>query len=651
MYVSDEGIEETLSMKLFPKLLTCFLVIAILPFSFFLLFTYNNLKSVILKEGLKDLKGYMNAKIEYLTGYFVNLEKDAAFVAKSPYVVNSLNELDAQKKNPSSLNQSRKKFEELTQYFSFFTQVFSLDNVYLIDSEGNIIFSKNKERYQSVNIFKDKHINSELEKLFNSLKSKKTHAISSFKYYEPAQKEVIFIGAPIIEEGTFRGIFCFTIPPTQINKLFSDYTQLRATGESLVAERDGDNLVFVIPIRRNKNAAFNLTIPFGSNKALPMQKALNQEHGEGISYDYRGKKVLAVWRYFPITKWGLVAKIDLDEVYKPAYELRNNLLLIVFFTLVIVIIAVVLISRSLSNPIKKLQEASIGVQSGHYPEKLYTKGSDEIALLSQSFDTMIEELKTSTTSIEKLNEEVEQRKIAEQLKTEFISVISHELRTPIGPIKEGVALVLEEQLGPLNDQQKEFLNITKNNANRLHILINDLLDFQKLESGRYDFQFEMGNLNEIAKEISGLFQTTVNEKKIELKLELAENLPETRMDTTKISQVFSNLISNAVKFTDQGQIIVKTSVNNEFIKVDIIDSGLGIESEEMSKLFESFRQLKSTSEKKKMGTGIGLAIAKKIVTAHEGKIWATSEHGKGSTFSFVIPIKSQEESKEWEKKS
>ncbi|MCI0481343.1 MAG: cell wall metabolism sensor histidine kinase WalK, partial [Candidatus Dadabacteria bacterium] len=224
------------------------------------------------------------------------------------------------------------------------------------------------------------------------------------------------------------------------------------------------------------------------------------------------------------------------------------------------------------------------------------------------------------------------------LKSRFTSMVSHELRTPLTAIKEGISIVQDGTAGTLNDEQKEFLEMSKRNVDRLARLINDVLDYQKLESGKSEFKLEDNDMNEIIKEVGKSMALVANGKGLEMIVYLDEDLPKARFDRDKMTQVLTNLLNNAIKFTEKGEITITCAKNGNNIQVKVQDTGPGIKEEDLSKLFRPFEQLETGGGRKTGSTGLGLAICKDIVERHNGKIWAESEPGKGSTFFVTIPI-------------
>jgi PAS domain S-box-containing protein len=220
-------------------------------------------------------------------------------------------------------------------------------------------------------------------------------------------------------------------------------------------------------------------------------------------------------------------------------------------------------------------------------------------------------------------------------KNKFISVVSHELRSPLATIKEATSLVREEVLGSLNNEQKDMLEVAKININRLGRLIQNVLTYQKIDAGKMLYDFLENDVNEILQEVYRNMILANSERKNDLVMNLAGKPPRLRCDKDKLMQVLINLISNAIKYSACGSIVIETRLRSNAIEFSVKDSGQGIHPEELENIFLPFSHGR---ERKTGGTGLGLAISKEIVLAHHGKIWAESEKGKGSTFYFTLPL-------------
>lgn len=230
-------------------------------------------------------------------------------------------------------------------------------------------------------------------------------------------------------------------------------------------------------------------------------------------------------------------------------------------------------------------------------------------------------------------------KTAVEIKLHFTSMVSHELRSPLGAIKEGINLVLEGLAGEINNEQKDLLDTAKRNTDRLHRLINNVLDFQKIESRKEKLKICQNDIRAVALEVSNTMGILAKEKGLNLTVEADDNLPELEFDRDRITQVMTDLVNNAIKYTEKGNITISLKQEASVIHVMVQDSGPGIKGEDMQKLFQAFEQIDDGKGKKKGGTGLGLAISKEIILGHQGEIWAESKEGQGSVFHFTLPIK------------
>jgi len=231
------------------------------------------------------------------------------------------------------------------------------------------------------------------------------------------------------------------------------------------------------------------------------------------------------------------------------------------------------------------------------------------------------------------------QKTATEIKSKFASMVSHELRSPMAVIKESINLVLEELVGNVTVEQKDILTTAKNNIDRLGRLINNVLDFQKIEAGRMDLDIKEYDINEMVMASGKEMNLLAEEKGLSFTVNLDESIPSARFDKDKVVQVLTNLLSNAINFTEKGGVSVSTEREDNMVHVIVEDTGLGIQHEDIPKLFQTFEQLGGGLGKKRGGTGLGLAISKEIIQAHNGKIWVESQFGKGSKFHFILPIK------------
>ncbi len=256
--------------------------------------------------------------------------------------------------------------------------------------------------------------------------------------------------------------------------------------------------------------------------------------------------------------------------------------------------------------------------------------------------TLYDEIKQTNIKLENL----------EKMKSEFISIVSHELRTPLTAIKNSLGILKGGAAGETTAVMDKFLGLAERNVLRLKGIINDLLDLSKIEAGKMKYSFEKADIMSPVETVKTTLENLMKEKNIVFSLNYDENLPQVFIDTMRIEQVVMNLLSNAIKFTpENGEIKLCVSKmsgsqidrsdavdDREYIVVLVEDSGIGIEKENLEKVFDKFQQIESSLSRKIGGTGLGLPIAKQLVDAHKGLIWVESAINKGSKFYFAIPV-------------
>jgi len=226
----------------------------------------------------------------------------------------------------------------------------------------------------------------------------------------------------------------------------------------------------------------------------------------------------------------------------------------------------------------------------------------------------------------------------DRLKDEFVSLVSHELRTPLTSIKGYVDLLLDGDVGEVTEEQTEFLEIVKNNADRLVMLVNDLLDVSRIEADRINLRLTSVELGGPIQEVATALRPLMEQKGQSLELELPEDLPQVRADRDRVVQIMTNLLSNAHKYTlEGGAVTVRAGVDEDEVRVEVRDTGVGMSKDELDRLFGKFFRAQNPATENVSGTGLGLNIVRSLVEKQGGRIWVTSEPMKGSTFSFTLP--------------
>ena len=227
----------------------------------------------------------------------------------------------------------------------------------------------------------------------------------------------------------------------------------------------------------------------------------------------------------------------------------------------------------------------------------------------------------------------------DKLKDEFVSIASHELRTPMTAIKGLISMIFEGDYGKIDPQMKEPLSDIASSTQRLIELVNDMLDVSRLEGGRIKYALANIKIADVVKEVLELMHPIAVQKRVELRFDQIHSPEQVQIDENKVKQILSNLIGNSMKFTDKGFIEVRFVVHDQQLILSVRDTGIGIKPEDQKKLFSKFQQVTSSQLGRPVGTGLGLYISREFAKKMGGDLWiANSLVGVGSVFSFSVPL-------------
>lgn len=280
------------------------------------------------------------------------------------------------------------------------------------------------------------------------------------------------------------------------------------------------------------------------------------------------------------------------------------------------------------RPLKTFYRGIERFRRGDFGARILITRRGPLRTLATSFNEMAERMEIMVRDLHKLDE----------MKTDFISTVSHELRTPLTSIGGYVKLLLSGDAGPITENQKEFLFIVDTNVVRLTHLINDLLDVEKMESGHVQLIEEPQDLVSILKECRDTFGITASQKGLELRYKVPDRMSTLLGDRGRLIQIFMNLISNAIKYTEKGYVSIEAEEREYAVLVRIRDTGVGLNELERTKLFQKFYRARSGLASGEGGTGLGLAIVQGLVDAHRGTIAVESSIGSGTVFTVSLPI-------------
>ncbi len=339
---------------------------------------------------------------------------------------------------------------------------------------------------------------------------------------------------------------------------------------------------------------------------------------------------------------------QLDTRARDASYLQAGLLVVSLLILGFVIRSVLF---GVIRPIGRLEHAADALRGGKFDHRVAVTRQDELGKLGSAFNDMAASIQRRDNELRALNTQLEgqlaetqtAREAAErsdQVKSAFLASMSHELRTPLNSVINFTKFVVKGMMGPVTDEQVSTLGEVIDSAKHLLNLINDVLDMSKIESGSLRLFVEDNvSIQAVLDQVVSTGKSLIEERPVQIATDISQNLPPVRGDRQRLLQILLNIMSNACKFTEQGQITVRAAQNNGSISISIQDSGPGIAPEDQSLVFEAFKQT-NTGLRQGGGTGLGMPISKSLTEAHGGKLWLESTAGQGATFFVELPIQS-----------
>jgi signal transduction histidine kinase len=334
----------------------------------------------------------------------------------------------------------------------------------------------------------------------------------------------------------------------------------------------------------------------------------------------------------------IMVLVDLEEISTfQNITLNNTIAIFVAMTLVANAVIYITIYYTTIRPLNKLRAIAQTMTGGKYDERAPVNKKDEVGQLAIAFNEMANAIQQREMSLQIAREQAER---ADRAKSMFLASVSHELRTPLNAIINLTKFVAMEFYGPVNQEQVEILGKTEASGKHLLNLINDVLDISKIEAGSLELFVETNVCVEkiVALAVETGRDSLINDA-VTISYDVAPNLPLLTGDEQRIRQIVYNLISNACKFTSEGEILVHAYEQGDEVHIAICDSGPGIDPQDYDKIFDTFRQSK-TGLRKGTGTGLGLPISRSLAEAHGGSLWFDSKPEKGATFFVALPIHS-----------
>ena len=395
--------------------------------------------------------------------------------------------------------------------------------------------------------------------------------------------------------------------------------------------------------RQNVGELTQVKAAFQSNPGVFRPKAI-------MTQNIDGQTVFSSYALIPTLDWAVFIERPAEEAYEPIYAslLRTSILLLI--GLGVALLATLFVRRRGVRPLETLRKGVELIRKGDLSTRLDIKTGDEIEILADEFNQMAEHLNEAYASLERKVAERTQEltaandKLAEasKLKSRFLANVNHELRTPLSSIIGYARLLRRETEKQISPVQVENLEDLLRNAERLLSLIDSLLDFARIEAGKVELKLEAVEIDQLIREAAASLEPMLNANSVRIVQDISPNIPPLNTDREKLREVILNLLGNAVKFTDRGDIKISAYQQNGDFRLAVADTGIGIEQADMNRIFEEFDRGKLTSAAGYRGTGLGLAIVKRLVNLLGGSIVVESVAGKGSTFTVTLPVSQHE---------
>jgi two-component system, NtrC family, sensor kinase len=478
------------------------------------------------------------------------------------------------------------------------------------------------------------------------LRARAEHRYLGRVYFQRGSRPHMTIS--VAERGAGHGVVVAEIDLSFVRDVI-DRARVGTTGYAYAVDSRGELIT---------HPNINLVLQHTSFASLPQVRAALhgsvEASADSSGHDQSGTKVLSAYQTIEPLGWRVFVEEPLSEVLAPlkAAIWRTALLLVAF--LILAIATSVLLARRLVRPIESIQTAAARIGSGSLNQRIEIQSNDELGALAEEFNRMTAQLQESYSSLEQkvqertqelatalgeLDKRSHELEAASRHKSEFLANMSHELRTPLNAIL-GFSQVLREQLfGEVNEKQAEYLDDILTSANHLLALINDILDLSKVEAGQVELEVAPFSLREALEGGLVMVRERATRDGVQVALTALPDADVITGDERRIRQVIFNLLSNAVKFTPAGGAVdVSAARANGEVRVSVADTGPGIAAVDHERIFEEFQQTEAGVEQRE-GTGLGLALSKRLVELHGGRIWVDSELGQGSTFVFTLPTR------------
>ena len=440
----------------------------------------------------------------------------------------------------------------------------------------------------------------------------------------------------MIERG--GGVAIAQLDLTTVRELVSNSVKLGGTSLAYVVDSRGIAIAYPNPAVVSRATDFSHL----SQVHLAITGAAPQAV---TAKDLHGRQVLTAYSTVAPLGWHVFVEQSAAEAFAPLYQSVAVSGLLLLLALIPALLASLFFARRMVRPIESLRNAATHIGSGALEQNISIQTGDELEELADSFNRMTRQLRDSYNNLEQqvadrtraLAEANRQLEAASRHKSDFLASMSHELRTPLNAVIGFSEVLLERMFGDVNQKQEEYLQDILSSGRHLLSLINDILDIAKVEAGHLELQLAPVDLRLVLGDAVSIVRETAVRRGISLELRIGDRVTTMVADERRLKQTLFNLLSNALKFSPRGgRVTLEAQHLGTSVRFSVSDTGEGILPEDRERIFEEFEQ--ANTRKAVEGTGLGLALAKRFVELHGGRIWVESVVGSGSTFSFTLPM-------------
>ncbi len=621
-----------------------------------------------IKSKESEVMGFVRSELAYASGgrfyglvnAFKQLGNDieqARDNAQQRYIIGSGNQIQTTPKKESDNFAGSERYRLLhKRYHPAYVELLKrsdFDDILLVDIAGNVTYSTQKLNNYAANLLNTINRETNLGKAFSNIKQELNNNTKNKDYTPVIMSDFAiengqlyaWFASPIIQQGYLHSYALLRLPITRITRIVNDLDKTSSASILLVGSDYSPRAQGISQKEIN-------------NSRQVIDDALNNQ--TVVSTYSSEKKERFIAAYAPVRtssfNWALVAQIPENLAYARIHQLEKVFIVAMFIAIILVIVASHYLSNFITAPLLKLAWAAEKVSAGEINDDMFhTERNDEIGRLAISFKRMQRSIRDKIQTIKEQNQELEinlqviqkqndELHIADKLKDEFLATTSHELRTPLHGMIGIAETLISGENGHVPAPQKHQLNIIINSGLRLSNLVDDLLDYHKMRYGQLDIQKAGVNIFNATSLVLELSEHLLSNKHLRIINQIPCDIPLVLADPQRLEQVLYNLIGNAIKYTDEGKIVISASQVDDRIRVHVVDTGQGIPTEQLEHIFEPLIQAGQDTQRYRQGAGLGLSISRQLIELMGGTLYVSSQYLVGTTFSFSLPVVSKDDS-------